>query len=92
MIKEDKKKKMLINFKKASSLLAKVTGMVEKDCYCISVMQQNLAIIGLLRSAHEMLMENHLNTCFRSAMASKNEKKKQQMTEEILKVTSLYNK
>jgi hypothetical protein len=37
-------------------------------------------------------MENHLNTCFRSAMASKNEKKKKQMTEEILKVTNLYNK
>jgi DNA-binding FrmR family transcriptional regulator len=66
--------------------------MVEKDCYCINVMQQNLAVIGLLRSAHEMLMENHLNTCFKNAMASKNERKKKQMAEEILKVTNLYNK
>jgi len=55
-------------------------------------MQQNLAVIGLLRSAHEMLMANHLNTCFRSAMASKNENKKQRMIQEILKVTNLYNK
>jgi len=92
MIAENKKKKILINFKKASSLLSKITNMVEKDYYCIDVMQQNLAIIGLLRSAHEMLMANHLNTCFRSAMASKNERKKKQMTEEILKVTNLYNK
>ena len=92
MLQENKKKKILIGFKKSSSLLAKIIEMVEKDCYCIEVMQQNLAVIGLLRSAHESLMENHLNTCFRSAMASKNEKKKKQMTEEILKVTNLYNK
>jgi len=92
MITEDKKKKILINLKKSSSLLSKISQMVEKDCYCITVMQQNLAAIGLLRSAHEMLMSNHLCTCFKSAMTSKNEKKKQQMTEEILKVTNLYNK
>jgi len=92
MSENNKNKKILINFKKASSLLSKINQMVENDHYCIEVMQQNLAVIGMLRSAHEKLMENHLNTCFRSAMASKNEKKKKQMTEEILKVTSLYNK
>lgn len=92
MITKNKKQKTLINFKKASSLLSKITGMVEKDHYCIDVMQQNLAVIGLLRSAHEMLMANHLNTCFKSAMATKNEKKKKRMIEEILKVINLYNK
>lgn len=92
MIAADKKKKLRIGFKKAASLLAKINEMVEKNCYCIDVMQQNLAVIGLLRSAHQILMENHLNTCFVSAMASKNEKKKQQMIGEILKVINLYNK
>jgi DNA-binding FrmR family transcriptional regulator len=92
MEKKNKKSKTLINFKKAHSLISKIIEMVEKDCYCINVMQQNLAVIGLLRSAHEMLMENHLNTCFKNAMASKNERKKKQMAEEILKVTNLYNK
>ncbi|MDD4901100.1 MAG: metal-sensing transcriptional repressor [Patescibacteria group bacterium] len=92
MIAEDKKKKIRIGFKKVSGLLLKISAMVEKDCYCIDVMQQNLAAIGLLRSAHEVLMENHLNTCFKSAMSSKNEKRKQQMIKEILKVINLYNK
>ncbi len=92
MITQDQKKKLHIGFKKASSLLAKINEMIEQDHYCIDVMQQNLAVIGLLRSAHEFLMENHLRTCFKSAMASKNEKKKQQMIAEILKVTNLYNK
>lgn len=86
------KEKALINFKKAHSLLAKMIEMIEKNEYCIDIMQQNLAAIGLLRSAHEMLMENHLNSCFKNAMASKNEKKKQEMTNEILKVTKLFNK
>lgn len=66
--------------------------MVEDDEYCIDIMQQNLAVIGLLRSAHQMLMENHLNTCFKEAMGTKDEKRKQEMIEEILKVTKLFNK
>ena len=86
------KEKSLINFKKAQGSISKVIEMTENGEYCINIMQQNLAVIGLLRSAHEMLMENHLNSCFKSAMASKNEKKKKEMTDEILKVTKLFNK
>jgi len=86
------KENILINFKKAQSLLSKVTSMTEEDKYCIDIMQQNLAVIGLLKSAHQMLMERHLSHCFKNAMESKNEKKKQEMVEEILKVTKLLNK
>lgn len=86
------KAKALISFKKTRSLMDKVIEMVETDVYCINIMQQNLAAIGLLRSAHEMLMESHLNTCFKSAFETKNIKKQEQMTGEILKVTKLFNK
>jgi len=84
--------KTLINFKKAQSLIAKIITMVEGKEYCINIMQQNLAAIGLLKSAHQMLMENHLNTCFKNAMAAKNKKLKQKMIDEILKVSKLSNK
>ncbi|MEK7503660.1 MAG: metal-sensing transcriptional repressor [Patescibacteria group bacterium] len=86
------KEKALINFKKAQSLISQVIKMIENGDYCINVMQQNLAVLGLLRFAHQHLMENHLNTCFKKAMATKNEKRKQEMTDEILKVTKLFNK
>lgn len=89
---KNKKQKTLISFKKAATLLAKITKMVEADHYCIEVMQQNLAVIGLLRSAHEALMANHLNTCFKSALAAKNEKRKKEMIEEVLKLINFYNK
>ena len=89
---QNKKQKTLISLKKANTLLSKIVGMVESGHYCIDIMQQNLAVIGLLRSAHEDLMENHLNTCFKKAMATKDTRKKNKMTKEILKVTNLYNK
>jgi len=89
---EDSKKEILINFKKAQSHLDKIIKMKEDGVYCIDIMQQNLAVIGLLKSAHQMLMQGHLNSCFKNAMASKNEKRKQEMIDEILKVTKLANK
>lgn len=82
----------LINFKKAHSHLANIIKMTEQGEYCINIMQQNLAVIGLLKSAHQALLENHLNTCFKTAMDTKNSKKKQAMTDEILQVTKLFNK
>jgi len=86
------KQKTLINFKKANSLISKIISMTENDEYCIDIMQQNLAVIGLLRSAHRLLMENHFNVCFKNAMSSKSETKKREMTDEILKVSNLFNK
>ncbi len=86
------KEKTLISFKKAQSLILKIIKMVEANEYCINIMQQNLAVIGLLKSAHQQLMENHLNTCFKKAMKTRNEKRIQEMIDEILKVTKLFNK
>ncbi len=86
------KTKTLINFKKAQSSISKINKMVEEDKYCIDIMQQNLAVIGLLKSAHQMLMENHLNTCFKNALEAKGGKKEEAMIEEILRVSKLFNK
>ncbi len=86
------KEKALLGFKKASSHLKKIIQMIESDRYCIDVMQQNLAVIGLLKSAHQQLMEGHLSSCFASAISSNDPQQKQKMTEEILKVSRMANK
>jgi len=86
------KEQSLINFKKARSHVEKIINMIDNKEYCIDIMQQNLAVIGLLKSAHQMLMEGHLNTCFMNAMNTSNQKRKQQMVGEILKVTKIANK
>lgn len=91
-VEKNKRELSLINFRKAQTHLSKIIQMVESGEYCIHIMQQNLAVIGLLKSAHQMLMENHLNTCFKKAMQAKNEAKKQAMIREILGVAKLFNK
>lgn len=87
-----KREKALISFRKAHSHLNNIIKMVEDGHYCISVMQQNLAVIGLLKSAHQTLMENHLHGCFTNAVLSNNKKKQEEMVEEIIKVSKLANK
>ena len=86
------KQKTIVNFRKAHSLLSSIIKMIEEDRYCIDIMQQNLAAIGLLKSAHQTLMEGHLGSCFAAAVASKNERRKKEMISEILRVTKLANK
>ena len=81
--------KIVTNFKKAESSVRKIVEMLETGEYCIDVMQQNLAVIGLLRSAHRQLMEHHLNTCFRSAMESNNADRQKKVAREILRVTQM---
>ena len=88
----EQKQKLIINFKKAQSSLSKIIEMNEQGKYCIDIMQQNLSVIGLLKSAHQMLLEGHLNTCFKKAMSTTNEKRKQEMINEILKVSKICSK
>lgn len=85
-------KDIIISLKKAKSSLENVIAMVEDSRYCVDIMQQNLAVIGLLKSAHQKLLANHLQTCFKNAMASENEGLKQKMVKEILAVDRLASK
>ncbi len=85
--KEDKE--IITALKKAKSHLNNVIKMVEDKKYCIDVLQQNLAVMGLLKSANGKLLKRHLNTCFKRAMAGTNERQKQKMVDEILKINKL---
>jgi CsoR family transcriptional regulator, copper-sensing transcriptional repressor len=86
------KEKALIGCRKAQSLLTTIVQMLEKNEYCIDIMQQNLSAIGLLKSANQLLMEGHLNDCFRRAVVSGDENREQEMIREILQVVKLSNK
>ncbi len=82
-------KEVIIALKKAQSHLGNVIKMVEEREYCINILQQNLAVMGLLRSANEKLFERHLSSCFINVMKGTNEKRKKEMIEEILKINKL---
>ena len=89
---KQQKDKILVALKKANSLTTRLIKMVESDQYCIDTMQQNAAAIGLLKSTQQMLMEDHLHSCFNDAVHSNNDERKSEMVEEILKVSKLASK
>ncbi len=80
------KQKVAITLKKANSLTNKVLKLIDEDRYCIDIIQQNLAIIGLLKSANLSLLEGHLGSCVTKAAKTGDEKKFNIMMEEVLKV------
>lgn len=86
------KQSIIISFKKARSLLDTIISMVEKDEYCVDIMQQNLAALGLLKSAHEQVMKDHLETCFVEGVQKGGAKKQKELIEELQTVMKLYNK
>lgn len=83
------KQKVLIWLKKARTSLDKIIQMVDEDIYCIDIIQQNLAVIWLLKSANMNLLENHMNCCVRKAFFSKNEDEINNKISELIKILNV---
>lgn len=80
---------VMIAMKKAKSSLEKVIKMIEEDKYCIDVIQQNLAVIGLLRSANTALLEGHVSHCVKDACVSGKKKEIEEKMAELLRVLKI---
>jgi len=80
------KEKIVISLKKAKSSLEKIISMVENDQYCIKVIQQNLAVMWLLKSVNVQLLQDHLWCCFIDAVKSDDKKRQSEMIDEILTI------
>jgi CsoR family transcriptional regulator, copper-sensing transcriptional repressor len=55
--------------------LRKIIDMVEKEVYCIDVLQQTSAVRSAIKKAEGILLENHLNNCVVRAIKSNGETK-----------------
>lgn len=56
----DNKERILIALKKARTSLEKIIPMVEQEKNCFSIIQQNLAIIGLLKNTNLLMLESYM--------------------------------
>jgi DNA-binding FrmR family transcriptional regulator len=56
----ENKKKILLSLKKAKGSIEHIEKMVESGGECFVVIQQTLATIGLLQSANEQMLEEHI--------------------------------
>ncbi len=84
-----KHQKVLIWLKKARTSLDKIIKMIEEEKYCIDIIQQNLAVTGLLKSANIKLLEWHLDCCVKNAINSKDEKDVDEKMLELVKIIKL---
>lgn len=66
----DHKKKLLHRLKIAHGHLEKVIKMVEKDEYCLDIIQQTQAVEMALKKVDELILENHLKTCVRESIVN----------------------
>lgn len=80
------KEKVMIAMKKAKSSLEKVMEMIEEDRYCIDILQQNLAVIGLLKAANMGLLDGHVNYCIKEACKKGNKKDIEEKMIELIQV------
>ncbi len=83
------KTKAMIAMKKAKTSLEKVMKMIDEDKYCINVIQQNLAVIGLLKSANMTLLEGHVDCCIKNACKSGKKKDIEEKMEELIHILKI---
>lgn len=87
----DKKKKIIIALKKARTSIDHILENIEKadrEETCFDIIQQNLAVIGLLKSANVTMLENHLDAHISNMKkTSRSEKKKmEQVRDEVVRI------
>lgn len=87
---EEKRKKITIALKKARTSIDKILIILEKmdENQCFDLVQQNLAVVGLLKSANVMMLENHLEAYIDAVKGKTAEEKKklQKMRDEIMHI------
>lgn len=60
---EETKKKKIHRIKIIKGHLDAIEKMIQKDAYCIDVLNQSLAVQKALKALDEQIIEGHLNHC-----------------------------
>lgn len=84
------KKKIVTALKKAHTSIGKILDTVEKEGQentCFDVIQQNLAAIGLLKSANLLMLERHIDT-FIATKKKMSKRDAQELKEEVLRIVA----
>lgn len=63
--------------------------MIDEDEYCIDILQQMLAVNGLIKSASNKVLKDHLDHCFSEGMRSEDPKRREDLITEVLNILDL---
>ncbi len=75
--------------RKARSHLDKVIDMLERGEYCITVLQQALAVQGLIKRMILDILTKHLRTCFAGGMRTASAREQEKLLSEVEQVLKL---
>ena len=89
---EPQKTKLLTNLKKTKGLLETIEKMVQDDRYCMDIAQQINASLGLMKSAKDLILESHLNSCASHKLTSESKEEKEQFIRELMDVFHISHK
>ena len=80
------KDKIVARLKSVEGHLRSVTEMVERDAYCIDVLQQTRAVTSAVAKVETLLLERHLQHCVQTAVRSDDKKERARVLHELLEV------
>jgi len=93
---QKQKDKLLTGLKKAKTSLNKIVELVEEtndsQNKCFDVIQQNLAVIGLLKAANATMLENYLDFYISNSKICDKKEKMEEVKKEILRIVQVAQK
>ena len=63
-----------------------IIGMVEKDAYCINVIQQIQAVQASLNKLNLLILDNHLHSCVTEAVRGEDLQSRERVLKEIVQL------
>jgi len=66
--------------------------MVEKDSYCIDLITQSLAIRKAMEAVENIILKQHLSTCFKKAITQGSKEVQDEMINEIISLQVYHNR
>lgn len=87
-----KKKKLLDRLVRIEGQVRGVRRMIEEDRYCVDVLGQVSAIRESLRSTAAVLLEGHVRSCVRDAVASKDLERTEEIYDELIEVFNKFSR
>lgn len=86
MLSENESKRVLARLKRIEGQVSGIHRMVEKDSYCVDILNQISAIQSALNQVGKIILGQHVRTCVQEAFKSGSEAERRQKTEELLEI------
>ena len=80
------KEKIVARLKSVEGHVRSIIEMVERDTYCIDVLQQTRAVTSAVARVEMLLLERHLQHCVQTAVRSDDKKERARVLRELMEV------